>query len=262
MKLLAFTLDLESEYAGCVNEHGIFKDTARIAELLKVITYLGVKITVFVVGKILEQYPEVIRIFEQFNCEFEAHSYSHDINVQETEQEIEKAKSAYFNYFKKYPQGYRAARGLISPFTIQLLEKHGYLYDSSVFPSYFPNPLKYLFSKRHIHYYNNSKILEIPLTSITPLRLTLSISYIKLLGLNVYKMLFRLIRLPDVICFDSHLHDFIIIKDSYCKLSWFWKFIYGRNSSSGIDYLVGFLKEANQRGYRFCYMSEVYAKYR
>lgn len=254
MKLFAFTLDLESDYAGNINEYEIFYDIAAIDQLLSSLHSLNVKITIFVVGKILELYPDVIKTFEKYNCEFEAHSYSHDFNNPDSEIEIEKAKAAYFNYFGKYPKGYRAPRGLISDSGIKFLEKHGFVYDSSIFPSYFPNPFKYFFSNKKVHYYNNSNIVEIPFTSVSPFRLTLSISYIKLLGVNFFTKL----SLPDVICFDSHLHDFIIKEKSFNKLPLVQRVLYSRNKNRGIDQCIKFLEHVKQKGYEFCYMSAIY----
>jgi len=254
LKLFAFTLDLEADYGGVVNQYEIFKELNKIEEVLSKLSSLGVKITVFTVGEIFELFPDIIKIFEKYNCEFEPHSYSHNFNSPDSEYEIEKTKMAYFDYFKKYPIGYRAPRGKISDAGIKLLEKHGFLYDSSIFPSYFPNPFRYLFSNKQIHYFGDSKIMEIPFTSVTPFRLTLSISYIKLLGVNF----FRKLSLPDVVCFGSHLHDFIHNENSFNKLPLFWKLIYSRNKLNGIDCCIKFLKHVKQQGYKFCYMSEIY----
>ncbi len=257
MKLFAFTIDLEPDY-GYANQYEIFKNHALIEKVLSILNSFNIKITVFVVGKIFELYPDIIKIFERYNCEFEVHSYSHDLDNPDSESEIEKAKLAYFNYFKKYPMGYRAPQGKISISGINALEKHGFFYDSSIFPSYFPNPSRYLFCKRQIHYYGNSKIMEIPFTSITPLRLTLSISYIKLFGINFFMKLFQLFNLPNIICFDSHLHDFIFNEISYGKLPYFWKFVHSPNKFLGMDYCIKFLEYIRQREYQFCYMSEIY----
>ncbi|MEM3101506.1 MAG: polysaccharide deacetylase family protein [Candidatus Nitrosotenuis sp.] len=257
MKLFAFTLDLEADYGGVVNQYEIFKDLANIDDVLSKLNDLGVRITVFVVGEILELFPETIKIFEKYNCEFEPHSYSHDFNNPDSESEIEKSKLAYFNYFKRYPAGYRAPRGKISESGIKLLEKHGFLYDSSIFPSYFPNPFRYLFSNRKIHYYGNSKIVEIPLTSVSPIRITLSASFIKLFGVNLFKKL----SLPNIICFDSHLHDFIINEDSFGKLPLFQKLLYNRNKYRGFDLCIEFIEHVKEQGYKFCYMSEIHEAY-
>lgn len=196
----------------------------------------------------------MIKLFEDHNCEFEPHSYSHNFIQPDSESEINNARTAYYNYFKKNPRGYRAPRGKISSSGISSLEKHGFLYDSSIFPSYFPNPFRYLLCDRQIHYFGDSKIMEIPITSLSPFRITLSVSFIKLLGVRFFMKL----SLPDVICFDSHLHDFIHNENSFSKLPAFQKLIYSRNKFKGIQYCLQFLKHVRQEGYEFCYMSEIY----
>jgi|Deesub1362A_J573_1020465.scaffolds.fasta_scaffold01035_13 hypothetical protein len=254
MKLFAFTLDLEADYGGVVNQYEIFKEPYRIEEILSRLNILDVKITVFVVGEILKQFPNIIKIFEKYNCEFESHSYSHNFESPDSEEEIKKAREVYIAYFKKYPKGYRAPRGKISDSGIKNLEKHGFLYDSSIFPSYFPNPFRYLFSNRKVHYYKNSNIVEIPLTSVSPFRITLSISFIKLFGINFFKK----IALPDFICLDSHLHDFIINENSFSKLPLLQKLLYSRNKYNGTDLCIQFLEHVKGQGYKFCHMSEIY----
>jgi hypothetical protein len=261
-KLFSFTLDLEAEYGGVRDQNNLLRNPQAIIQFLDMLSALDVKITVFTVGSIIGSFPEIIKIFESYDCEFEAHSYSHDLKNADSETEIEKAKLTYFNYFRKNPQGYRAPQGRISNSGIQLLGKHGYLYDSSLFPSYFPNPFRYLFKKRYPHYPKGSHILEIPITSISPLRLTLSVSYLKLFGLSFYIKLSEFFGLPEVICFESHLHDFIVDEDSFEKLPLFWKLIYRRNKFRGIEYTMEFLRYAQNKGYRFSYMSDIYSLYK
>lgn len=245
---------MEADYGGFVDRYEIFKDLDKIEKLLFTLHSFGVKITAFTVAEIFELFPDVIKIFEKYDCEFEPHSYSHNLDSPDSDSEIEKCRTAYFNYFHTYPKGYRAPRGKISESGIKLLEKNGFLYDSSIFPSYFPNPFRYFFCNRDIHYFKDSNILEIPFTSLSPLRLTLSISYIKLFGVDFFKKL----TLPDVVCFDSHLHDFIFNRESFDSLSLIWRLIYSRNKYRGIELCIKFLEHVKQKGYKFCYMSEIY----
>jgi len=221
---------------------------------LSTLSSLGVKITVFTVGEIFELFPDVIKLFGKYNAEFQPHSYTHNFDKPDSEYEIKMAKKAYITYFQKAPEGYRAPRGKISDSGIKLLEEQGFLYDSSIIPSYFPDPIKYLFSKKEVHYYNNSKVMEIPFTSLSPFRITLSVSYIKLLGVNFYKKL----SLPNVVCFGAHIHDFIINDDSFDKLPFLWRMIYSRNKHHGTALCMDYLKYVRLKGYEFCYMSDLY----
>jgi len=262
LKLFAFTIDLEAEYAGTVDQYEIFKDHAAVEEFLSVMKSHGVKLTAFTVGKVFEQFPEIIRIFEKYNCEFEVHSYSHNPDSPDSGKEMEKARAAYFQYFGKYPKGYRAPQGRISESGIQFLALQGFQYDSSIFPTYYPNPFRYIHFNRNVHYHEKYNIMEIPLTSITPFRVLLSISYIKFFGIDFFIKLFDRFRLPDTICFDSHLHDFIFKEASFRKLPLYLKLFCGRNASRGTDYCVKLLEFLKQQGYTFCYMSDIYSAHK
>lgn len=257
-KRIAFTLDLEADYAGCTEQYRIFENPSAIEKALSQLFSQEIKLTVFVVGQIFERFPHIIQLFEKYKCEFHAHSYSHNVFNPDLEFEIKKAKQTYHNYFHKDPIGYRAPQGRITTYMYQTLEKNGFLFDSSIFPSYYPNPARYLFCKKDIHKVPNTTIIEIPLTSITPLRITLSVSYLKLLGMRCFSTFFKLFSLPNFICFNAHLHDFIVAENSYQELSPFWKFVYGRNKYSGLGFCTRFLNYAKTQGYRFYHMSEIF----
>jgi hypothetical protein len=251
-KLFAFTLDLESLF-----EQGNFPPINQIEHLLSSLDDLGVKITAFTVGYIFNDRPDIIRLFEKYHTQFELHSYTHDLLNPCSDFEVSKGRQAYFNYFKKYPRGYRAPQGRISFSAIERLNRYGFVYDSSIFPSYFPNPWKYFFCNRDIHWYGSSNVIEVPFTSITPFRITLSLSFMKLLGFSFFNIMMERFGLPEIICFDSHLHDVIFDKESFDKLSLFWKFIYSRNKYAGYDYCIKLMRYVMNKGYRFCYLSEI-----
>lgn len=255
-------MDLETEHAGLMCRNEIFNNKDKIEEILSRLSSLGIKITVFVVGELFRCYPNIIKLFEKYNCEFEVHSYTHKTSNVDHEYEIVQAQKAYFDYFNKTPIGYREPCGKITKKVTRLLEKHGFLYDSSIFPSYYPNPFKYISCNRDIHYIKNSNIMEIPLTSISPFRLTLSLSYLKLFGIDFYFNLIRLFGIPNIVCFNTHLHDFIFNEESYNKLPPFWKFIYSRNKFLGVNFCLEFLEFIKQKEYKFCFLSELYEKHR
>jgi peptidoglycan/xylan/chitin deacetylase (PgdA/CDA1 family) len=261
-KQFAFTLDLEAAVSGVLErEYTLFESPETIRQLLDLLREEDVKATIFVVGEIFERYPEIVRLFQEYDCEFHGHSYSHDPACPDSEEEVKKVKELFVEYFGYEPQGYRAPQGKISEAGIEALTKHGYKFDSSVVPSYYPNPFKYLFKNRQIHRHKGFDLVEIPLTSISPFRLTLSISYVKLLGYGVYKALWKLFRLPPVIVFCSHLHDFFLSDDEMTKLPPFWKMIYSRNRGRGLELLRRVIVEFKARGYEFVPMSEIYGDF-
>jgi peptidoglycan/xylan/chitin deacetylase (PgdA/CDA1 family) len=256
-----FTLDLEPDYASLVPgvRNRILEQPERVRETLSELGSRGIKGTAFTVGRVIEQFPKIIDAFEEHGWEFELHSYSHDTAAPDTDDELDRGCAAFKARFGRLPRGYRAPQGRITAGGIQRLHARGFAYDSSVFPSYFPNPFRYLAMPREPHFWSvdGARMLEIPIASVGPARLTLSTSYLKLLGAAPYRGILGLFGFPDVICFDAHLHDFIVDDASYAELPPFWKFVYGRHKHEGVSITVDLLEVLKSKGYSFRYLSEV-----
>lgn len=262
-KSFVVILDLESDHGGLLTEeYTIVQQQDKIRRLLDLCKKEGVKLTVFVVGQLLEKYPHIVRLFQDYDCEFHCHSYSHDAVKTDSEEEIRQCKEAYIAFFNRQPSGYRAPLGKISDRGIEDLEKCGFKFDASIFPSYFPNPLKYLFATQRPHRYKDSGIMEIPSTSLSPFRLTLSLSYMKLLGYRAFKCVMAVSKIPRLILYGTHLHDFFTDPALVKRLPPFWRFIYGRNHDKGMDYFLRTIQAFKKKGYTFRYISEIYEVYK
>ena len=122
--------------------------------------------------------------------------------------EIEKSKKVFSKYFNTNPLGYRAPQGVLKNGDIEELYKKGYKFSSSLFPSFRPGKYNNLFSPINPIIYTNG-FIEIPFSVIKKIRYTFSLSYIKLLGFQVSRLLVKIFGLPNIVVFDSHLHDFI-----------------------------------------------------
>ena len=256
------TLDLEADFSGALhNEYALFRQPERVEMLLKRLQELDVKLSAFVVGELLEKFPEVIGQFEHYGAEFHCHSFSHDPAATDSEEEIRRCRDAFVRYFGTSPIGYRAPDGKISPEGIRILEKHGFRFDSSIFPSYYPNPFKYLFRRTSVHWVRDTGMVEIPNTPVSALRIMLSLSYIKLLGKRAYFRLLRRSRLPEIVVFGSHLHDFFTDQDALARMPRFWRWVYGRNHDQGLPYFQETLEFFRDQGYAFVYISEVYERF-
>jgi peptidoglycan-N-acetylglucosamine deacetylase len=97
-----------------------------------------VNATFFVLGSLAEKYPEVVAELHEMGHEIASHGYSHktlyDMNESVFEEEIKKSLSALGRY---KPKGFRAPTFSLDNRTLWalgVLEKHGFTYDSSVFP--------------------------------------------------------------------------------------------------------------------------------
>ena len=261
-KKFVLTLDLEAAVSGILDrEYAFFDGIENIRGLLELLKGEEVGLSVFAVGEIFGLYPNIITLFEEYGCEFHCHSFSHDPAHPDSEEEIVSVKRAFRARFGRDPLGYRTPQGRITDAGIRALEKHGFVFDSSVVPSYYPNPFKYLLKDRSVHTYKNSRIVEIPLTAITPFRLTFSISHMKLLGYRTYAVLTRIFKLPPTIVFCCHLHDFFLTDWAWSRLPIFWKCVYGRNRSRGTEFLQRTITAMKRRGYSFHFISEIYRDY-
>lgn len=258
-RFFVLSIDLESEVSGILdNNYLIMEHTETIESLLSLLKKENVKLSVFVVGEVLKKFPKIVDLFEKFGVEFHCHSYSHSAKRPDSEEEISKCKFEFEKKFGKSPIGYRAPQGKISKEGIKCLEKLGFKFDSSIFPSYYPNPFKYLFKNRDIFKYKNADIIEIPFTSVSPFRFTFSLSFVKLLGRCFYKAAFRVFRIPDIIVFGFHLHDLVMPDNIYSKLPLFWKVIYYRNRYNGLELMKEFINYFNERDYKFVFISDLY----
>lgn len=261
-RLFCLTMDLEATVSGILEtDYSILKNPAPIEAFLDVLEKKGVPLTVFVVGEILERFPLIIDCFRRRKCEFHCHSHTHNPKAPDSADEIASCRDAFERTFGISPLGYRAPQGRISREGIHNLEKQGFLFDSSVFPSYYPNPFRYLLRNRSPHRIKGSRLLEIPFTAVSPFRITLSISWIKLLGWPVYHNLLRISRLPRELVFGTHLHDFFLTHQQLRRLPLFWRFIYSRNHGKGITLLHRALDFFNRQDVEFATMSAVYQRY-
>jgi peptidoglycan/xylan/chitin deacetylase (PgdA/CDA1 family) len=143
----------------------------------------------------------VIDQFLEAGTDFHLHSYSHDLARPDAQEEIERGQAAFTSRFGRPAVGYRAPEGRISPEGLARLEAAGFLFDSSLFPSLWPHP-RYFTKPRAPHVPAGRSILEIPVSTLGPAHVIVSLSWMKLLGWGAYR---RLLNgpLPDPLVFDT-----------------------------------------------------------
>lgn len=256
-KKLCITLDLEPFFAGLIPMSYESLPVSHFTSFLQIVEKYNIRLTVFVVGKLLEQRQPIVERLQEIGAEFELHSYSHKLNSPDSEFEIKEGKKAFNRYFSKNPIGYRAPQGLISNDGLFLLNQEGFKYDSSIFPSFWPSP-KYIRFSRLPFQIQNTDLIEIPFATLPLFRLIISMSWIKLLGWSIYKSLFSVLNTPDIFVLDTHLHDFYTPENNFSMLPFFWKLVFSRNHRNGINIFEKFIEHMNKMGYQFCYLSEIY----
>ena len=119
-------------------ESRVVQNTTRILDLLD---SKKVKATFFVLGWIAEHHPDVVKEISLRGHEIASHGYSHTLLTGKTpvefEQDLGKAISATKKCTTQNMVGFRAPSFTVTPKTmwaIDILAKHGFRYDSSVFP--------------------------------------------------------------------------------------------------------------------------------
>jgi len=142
---LWFTIDMEDWYQGIgrpLQDWPLFEKRIKIGhdKLLNLLSKHKVKATWFILGKVIEEFPELIQQVKNEGHELACHTYSHPFLYQITPDafrlEIRKCKeliSPFQNGFK----GFRAPYFSIDTrnlWALDILKEEGFIYDSSIFP--------------------------------------------------------------------------------------------------------------------------------
>lgn len=143
-------------------------NTDRILELL---AKHNTKATFFILGWVAERVPGLVEKIAVEGHEVASHGYKHelvyDLLPAEFEDDIVKSKSILEKLTKQKVIGYRAPSFSITEKSIwatDILVKHGFKYDSSVFPTSFHNRYGFKDSKTYAYSFSNG-LKEFPLAT-------------------------------------------------------------------------------------------------
>lgn len=257
-KKICFTLDLEQDY-GRINEYSAFDNVPKLAEIFK---KYNLKLTVFAVAKILEEKPDIIKtLAESIDCEFQLHSYAHEVNKILTKEErladMRLALESYKNHFGKNPEGYRAPSGDLKDDEIGWLKELGFSFSSSFITTFRPGKFNNLNRGDKIFRHPNG-LLEIPFSSLPFAKLPYSLGYLKLLGWPLVKFLIKRKKYDRPAVFAFHLHDLKKL-DNLKKLPKpLYKLFYLlRNRNNGFKILEKFIEEMKKENYESITMNEI-----
>tara|TARA_Y100000310_G_C20596600_1_gene770837 strand:- start:350 stop:1129 length:780 start_codon:yes stop_codon:yes gene_type:complete len=106
-----------------------------IPRLLKILDEFKIKGNFFVTGEVIEKYPKIIKEINKRGHEVGIHGYSHkrfdSMKKPEKLEEINKSMYAFKKVLGKNPKGFRAPQHSIDKESLRILEKKGFVYDSS-----------------------------------------------------------------------------------------------------------------------------------
>jgi len=259
-KVACITLDLENDwYFGSSEYDHLTFDY--IDHYIDLISELEVPISVFVVGKTLEKYPNgVNKLRTELESEFHLHSYSHDLTKSyEFSEEIKRGIRAFNSFFNRPPVGYRTPQGNITPKEMRYLDELGFEFDSSIFPSYRPGVYNNLNEPTSPYRpAGTDQLVEYPIGVMHRLRIPFSQSYLKLIG-RLYLWAINCLSLPNILVFDSHLQDFYRTA-SHDQLETPIRQIHKRNLGKSIELFRTLIQSLRERGYEFTTLTDVHER--
>jgi len=133
-------------------------------QLLNILDKYDTTATFFVLGKIYEWYPGLVKEIAQAGHEIAFHTYTHRIirNNKALEEEIFMS-SNFLNTFK--PKGFRAPQMILPRSTLSILSKYGFKYSSSTYAP-IGRPIVY-----------KEKIMEVPVSTYPLLKKKVNICF-------------------------------------------------------------------------------------
>lgn len=218
---ISLTFDVEED----LHTRGIENLKFGIPRLLDILKVYNIKATFFAPALLIQKFPRYFLDLQKQGHEIGIHGYEHerfdDLSDKEKNFRIKKSIEIYKKIFKKIPPGFRAPQLSIESKTLDLLDRHDFIYDSSYTPFnilqliFFPQKIKIwingFFTPRKIYKINN-KLYEIPISSFlipfSALPLRLSNSFF----LKIYLRL--IIWANKDVIFFAHSWDFIPIPES------------------------------------------------
>jgi len=207
-KICFTSIDLEHDIS---KTSKTFQGVENLEKILSLFKKYDISATLFVTGEVLEKHPHLVKEWSE-NYEIASHSFSHrfwnTLNSEERKQELENFINLYQKIFQRKPLGFRAPSHLIDEEGIELLEKKGFLYDSSIVPHYppFKKYRGYRGKAPLLPFYPKGRnILEIPVRGQV-FGIPLAGAWIRQLPVCFYRILFA-VYCPKFITLNMHSWD-------------------------------------------------------
>lgn len=171
----ALTFDVEDWYQSTFNKSASIREIVieQTSKVLDILSQANVHSTFFIQGLVAEAFPQVVREIHTNGHEIGTHGYSHEFVFNQTpsafEEDLKKSIELLENITGNKIIGYRAPDFSItyrSLWALDILEKSGIIYDSSIFPIKnsrygIPN------FRRSFHYVKyNGGLIEFPLSTV------------------------------------------------------------------------------------------------
>jgi hypothetical protein len=253
-KYACFSLDFELDYGGRVQAFDTLDHVQGHKELKEGLDRRGIPLSAFVQTSVLEDYSHSEAVLKSLATEVHSHSHSHANRHFDSHFELSHSLEILKKSFGQGEYGYRAPYGKLYKGDLQIIKDLGYAFDSSCFPSFRPGKFNNL--RASVEPWIEDGLLEIPFAVMPYTRLILGISYMKLIGPELYRHLMTMTGLPRVLVFYGHMHDFFptdAVKEFPAWLRW----AFGRNGNRSLPIAMGFFDHLAKLGYEFKTMNEM-----
>lgn len=202
----AFTVDLEDWYQGIgldIKEWDKFEKRLHIGfdKLMNLLSKSNTKATFFVLSKIIEDHPDIIKEIIDEGHEISCHTYSHqqlyNMTPESFDQEIQKCVQLLKENFNQEYVGFRAPFFSVdnrSWWVLDILKKHQFKYDSSIYPG--DNKRTGIIGyRKDIHSLENG-LMEAPVSTFKVLKYDVGLggAYFRILPYLYFKQKFKSIN--------------------------------------------------------------------
>jgi len=251
MKIL-LTFDLE-EFDSIKDENEKFELSKQgLLSIISLLDKYKIKATFFTTALFAKKNPVLIRKLDAEGHEIACHGYCHLDSYLKDLAKIKEAKKEIESLGIKI-KGFRAPRYEIKD--IADLDEFGFVYDSSIHPTWIPGRYFNFFKKREIH--KIGKIIEIPLSVLPITRLQIFWLAFKNFPLAYSKIFTKLNALfSGYTLLVFHPWEFINLKN--IKMKWYEKRKYGKEL---LDMLENYIIFCLKNKYKFTTVSSYLDNY-
>ena len=245
--------DLPLEYNLNISEKEQFESSFKgLQKILLLLEKYDIQATFFVTANFAQKYPQIIKKVSKKH-EIASHNLKHSTSRYD-EQEVKKSKEIIEKIINKKITGFRMPR--LQPVDYQSLKNLGFVYDSSISPTYIPGRYNHYFKKRRVTKINN--LFEIPISTAQIIRAPLSWIFFRFFGLTYSKIITKLcISNPGFVNLFFHPWEFNDLKN--LKIPFYIR----RNSGKkAIHMLEEYFTWCKKKNYKFLTIIEFLELYK
>ena len=236
-KVCMISIDVDEDLRN--DNEKVFKGVEKLDKILNIFDDRDIRSTLFVKGEVMENYPDLVlrwskkhEIAYHGSCHTidrnKSHIKRYKLSKNERENQLKDFCRSYEDLFGYKPVGFRAEEFAIDQLQLELLDKFGFEYDSSVLSNYpfFIKNVGYKGKAPNMPYhpsYSNyrekgdMRILEIPFTTLA-FGFPLSGTWIRVFGTKICKFLLAS-KKPQFIGLMMHSWDYIEYEGAFSKNS-------------------------------------------